>query len=161
MPPASRLRAALVVTVLIPITLAGTSSGASAAGTRLTNDEFEDRTIYWINQYRVDRGLPRVRDGGCLDSFAEKWAWKMRGSDRLYHQNLYKILDQCSSLTWVGEVMARGSETSDPKHWVDAWMASDEHRAVIMKPRADRIGMGVRVGADGRRVLVGDLGDLS
>lgn len=121
-------------------------------------DEFENRVVVLINRRRAKAGLPKVRYfDSCIDGFSERWAGHLAASGELVHRNQHRILDRCH-LTWVGETLVRGTAIT-PAAVVKAWLHSPEHRAVIMKPRANRAGMGVRIDAQGRVIGVLNFGD--
>ena len=63
------------------------------------------------------------------------------------------ILRECR-LQWVGEVIAWGDGDPTPQQIVEAWMASDGHRSIIMKGRARVAGIGVRRAPDGELDIV-------
>ena len=90
-----------------------------------------------------------------LSSLGEK---HLAETGEFVHRNQRKILRRCD-LTWVGETLVRGSLLT-PASAVKAWMHSPEHRAVIMKPRANRAGVGVRLGG-GQVYAVLNFGDIN
>lgn len=121
-------------------------------------NEFENRIVVLINRHRARAGLHKVRYfDSCIDGFSERWAGHLAASGELVHRNQHRILDRCH-LTWVGETLVRGTAIT-PGKVVRAWLHSPEHRAVIMKPRANRAGVGVRIDDRGRVVGVLNFGD--
>jgi uncharacterized protein YkwD len=107
--------------------------------------EFENRIVVQINKRRKKADLKPVRYfDSCVDGFSERWARHLASTGEFVHRNQRKILRRCD-LTWVGETLVRGTALT-PVSAVKAWMHSPEHRAVLMKPRANRAGVGVRLG---------------
>jgi len=163
--------AALVATVLagLVVVTAGPASAKTWAVpaphasldplTHLT--EYENRVVVLINQRRKDAHLKPVRYfDGCIDGFSERWARHLAEAGDFVHRNQRKILRRCD-LTWVGEALARGTALT-PVATVKAWMHSPEHRAVIMKARANRAGVGVRISpVDGKVYVVLNFGDIN
>jgi uncharacterized protein YkwD len=134
---------------------------ATASGTtaRLAPNAFEKRVLKQVNKRRDAKGLRKVGGNGCLDDFAESWAEQIATTGLMEHQSMTVILTACD-LTWAGETLARGSSMT-PGKTVKAWMKSPTHRAVIMKRRANRVGIGVRYDSDDRAVVVLDAGDVN
>ncbi len=93
----------------------------------------------------------------CLDRYAEGWARHLASTGAFEHRDQRTVLANCR-MGWVGETLVRGRPLT-PGTAVRAWMNSPEHRAVIMKPRATRAGIGVRRDGRGRIVGVLNFGD--
>jgi uncharacterized protein YkwD len=122
--------------------------------------EFENRIVVQINKRRDKADLKPVRYfDSCVDRFSERWARHLAETGEFVHRNQRKILRRCD-LTWVGETLVRGTALT-PAGAVKAWMHSPGHRAVIMKPRANRAGVGVRIDGQGRFVGVLNFGDTN
>lgn len=172
----TRRPATLVVAVLTAVLVAtlgavGQAPAASAAASRtsaasiamapvLDLAAYEAQVIDEINSRRKARGLRAVSKASrCIDRFSERWAQHLADIQRLEHRNQRKILRRCD-LTWVGEAVASGTGVT-PEGMVEAWMGSRLHRAVLMKPRANRVGMGARLGADGKVYGVLNFGDVN
>lgn len=122
-------------------------------------DEFENRIAFLINRHRKKADLKPVHYfSSCIDRFSERWAAHLAETGEFVHRNQRRILRRCD-LTWVGETLVRGTALT-PASAVKAWMHSPEHRAVIMKPRANRAGVGVRLGG-GQVYAVLNFGDAN
>jgi uncharacterized protein YkwD len=120
--------------------------------------EFENRVVVRVNKARKKAGLKPVRYfDSCTDGFSERWARHLADTGDLVHRDQRKILRRCD-LNWVGEALVRGTALT-PGGAVRAWLKSPEHRAVLMKPRANRAGIGVRIDGLGRFVGVLNFGD--
>lgn len=115
--------------------------------------EFENRVVYRINVVRERRGLrPVAKFDSCVDGLSEDWAAYLASSGEFRHRNQDKVLSRCD-MVWAGETLVRGSSLT-PRLVVRAWLDSPTHRAVLLKPRANRAGMAVRIDARGRYIGV-------
>lgn len=90
-----------------------------------------------IQRHRYNR--TSLRGSRCLDRYAERQARAMAAKGRIYHQNLWAILDACN-LSAVGENVAFGYPNG--KAAVAAWMQSKGHRANILNTRYRLIAVG-------------------
>jgi uncharacterized protein YkwD len=123
-------------------------------------DEYGNRVMDRVNKRRARAGLSRIRVyESCLDGMAERWARNLAEWGTLRHRNQRRVLDACD-LHWTGETIAKGSRSSlSPGELVTAWMHSPDHRAILMKPRANRAGIGIRFDSRGNLYAVVNLGD--
>lgn len=172
MPPTT-IRAAAFLTFLalaLGGLLGSTTGSASAAlwtpkinsalNPLLNLNEYEDRILVKVNKNRRTAGLKPVKYfQTCVDGFAERWAAHLASGSDLVHRDQRRILDRCD-FTWAGEALVRGAALT-PAEAVRAWMSSPSHRAILMKPRANRAGIGVRIDLRGRVVGVLNFGDVS
>lgn len=120
----------------------------------LSQQTYEDRVQYWVNQKRVNHDRVRVRYHACTDKYSERWAYYLSSTGRFYHRDLTPFFTDCGA-EWAGEVLARGYIT--PREAVRLWMHSDAHRTVILRSYARRIGVGARRDSVGRWVVVANL----
>lgn len=172
MSPAISRALALLVAVLVALGgQVALSSSASAklwkvpkpdlsinALTHLT--EYETRVVHLINKKRTARDLEPVRYfSSCLDRLSERWARHLADTGELVHRSQKKVLRRCD-LTWAGENLVRGTALT-PAEAVKAWMGSPGHRAVLLKGRANRAGMGAKLDSQGRIVGVLNFGDFN
>jgi uncharacterized protein YkwD len=133
-------------------------SGTGVAATSISNNTFERRVQRQVNKRRAARDLPKVRIvSECLDGYAEDWAETIAQTGLMVHRDQTVILASCE-LSWAGENLARGTDLT-PKSTVKAWMDSPDHRAVLLKRRANRAGIGVRKDGEDRTVVVLNFGD--
>ncbi|MBB6625893.1 CAP domain-containing protein [Nocardioides sp. KIGAM211] len=120
--------------------------------------EYENRVVIGINKARKAHDLTPVRYfSSCVDHFSESWARHLADTGLFEHRNQNKILRKCN-LSWVGETLVRGTLIT-PGQMVKAWMHSPEHRVIILKKRANRAGVGVRLDSQGRFVGVLNFAD--
>ena len=120
--------------------------------------EYETRVVNLINKKRKARDLKPVNYfQGCVDRMAERWAAHLMDIGELVHRDQRKVLARCD-LHWAGETLVSGTSLL-PAEAVKAWMNSPDHKAVIMKPRANRAGVGFKVNLAGKVVGVLNFGD--
>lgn len=149
------MRRLLLAIVLTLTSLVGVSVAAPEnAQATLSQQTYEDRVQYWVNQKRVNHDRVRVRYHACTDKYSERWAYYLSTSGRFYHRDLTPFFTDCGA-EWAGEVLARGNIT--PREAVRLWMHSDAHRRVMLRPWARRIGVGARQDSLGRWVVVVNL----
>ena len=157
---ATALVTILVTVMTVPTTLVTPAAAASPTATtpaqrRTTIDlaRYESRVLAQVNRRRTAHGRRAVhRISPCVGRLSERWAARLARTGGFYHRDQHVVLDRCH-MHWAGEALARGTAML-PGQAVRAWMHSREHRAVILKRRADRAGLGVRLDTQGRVVLV-------
>lgn len=99
------------------------------------------------NQARVKRDRVRLKGNPCLRKYARQHARKMADQQRIWHQDLQVVLENCS-MTMVGENVAMGYPTGR-KVVRQGWMKSPGHRRNILN-RKFRLGVVEAVkGSDG------------
>lgn len=105
-----------------------------------------------VNDERSARGLPIMRRHASVDAAAMAHAVDMAEREQLVHfgvdgSDTGDRLDR-EGFVWRTWGEAIGAGFSTPELVVDAWMASDEHRAHILSDSI-HLGVGVAVSADG------------
>ncbi|MFZ4585257.1 MAG: CAP domain-containing protein [Acidimicrobiia bacterium] len=99
-----------------------------------------------LNDERSARGLPRLGWDDQLADSARNWSVTMAGSG-FRHSNLGPLLDRfyaaAENIAWGGD-----GATSGQIHY--AWMRSDGHRANLLAPNLDVVGIGVYCTPDGQ-----------
>jgi uncharacterized protein YkwD len=130
------------------------------AAAQMSQATFEKRILRQINKRRAAREMRRVRKvSPCLDDFAQDWATYLATTGLFVHRDQQVIIAACE-LTWAGETLARGSGLT-PRETVKAWMKSPTHKAVIMKKRANRAGIGIDQDIEDRTIVVLNFGDIN
>ncbi len=146
----SRLLLRLVITSLVlaaAVTALGPASHPEpvSAGTA---EYMEGLLAKWINAARVNRGLPELRIGSKLTTFAGERAKTMASQNKLAHPScLSCLLRQAGvSFSTCAEVIA---STSYPwgydaaRSIYLAWKGSSGHWSILMSRSYTRIGLGV------------------
>ena len=109
-----------------------------------TTSSQRSQVVSLINNERAKSGAASLRQADDLNTKAGNWAAKMRDECRLSHSNLSDGV----TLRWtqLGENVAYAS--SIPKAHTSL-MNSPRHRANILKPSYNRVGVGVAAGQCG------------
>lgn len=124
---------ALVVAAML-LTLAPPVSAMAAA-------DLQGAVRSQTNTVREGLDLPTLRKQACVQKFAVRQARRMAKQEKMYHQDLGRVLDRCS-LRRVGENVAYGYSSASAV--MEAWMASPGHRANIVEKRYRLLGVGAR-----------------
>jgi uncharacterized protein YkwD len=108
-----------------------------------------------VNQDRAMAGLPPLAWDDGLYKLATNHANEIAASQSLWHSDLATWLTLPWMQNWrsLGENLISGSNLTG---WSaeDQWMASAPHRANILNPYFNRIGVGVKVDSAGRAWIV-------
>ena len=109
-----------------------------------------------LNAERAARGRPALVWDSGLANYAATWSRDM-AANGFRHSNLANMW-AVGSYNVVGENIAMGAHgtTSGTIHVV--WMRSDGHRANMLSPRFDRVGIGVFCAGDGAMWATTSLG---
>ncbi|MED4462633.1 CAP domain-containing protein [Metabacillus fastidiosus] len=112
---------------------------------------FEEQVAVLVNKERTSRGLKPLTHRADLKNVAEKKAQDMINSNYFSHTspNYGSPFDMMKtfgiSYQAAGENIAKGQKS--PQEVMNAWMNSSGHRANILKPEYDSIGVGFYNGA--------------
>ncbi|SHF54657.1 CAP domain-containing protein [Ornithinibacillus halophilus] len=120
-------------------------------GTAKSPSTFEEQVAQLVNQERAKHGLSALKHRADIKNVAEKKAMDMINSNYFSHTspNYGSPFDMLKtfgiSYRTAGENIAKGQKT--PQEVMNAWMNSSGHRANILKPEFDSIGVGYHQGA--------------
>lgn len=132
-------RLSVVAGLLLAPGLVATAAPAQAAVvTSASAATYEAQVIYQINVQRVKYKRIKVAAAACPDRYAESWAGHLATTGLFYHQTLTPILSGCKA-SRAAENLARGYSTA--AETVAAWMASPGHRANVLDPALNKIGV--------------------
>lgn len=112
---------------------------------------FEQQVVQLVNQQRAKAGLRALTHRADVKNVAQKKAEDMINSNYFSHTspNYGSPFDMLKtfgiSYSYAGENIAKGQKT--PQEVMNAWMNSSGHRANILKPEYDVIGVGFYHGA--------------
>ena len=112
---------------------------------------FEEQVVQLVNQERAKAGLKPLTHRADVKNVAQKKAEDMINSNYFSHTspNYGSPFDMLKtfgiSYSSAGENIAKGQKT--PQEVMNAWMNSSGHRANILKPEYDSIGVGFYHGA--------------
>jgi cysteine-rich secretory family protein len=110
-----------------------------------------------INDERRGRGLPALAWNAQLGSYATAWSANM-AANGFRHSDIGSLL---GPFDFVGENIAMGSAGVSAGALHIAWMHSDGHRANLLAPGFDSVGVGVFCKADGSIWATEDFGRLT
>lgn len=134
-----RVLSVILATLLGPLLLATPASAKTPA-------DFQSGVHTLTNSIRLDHDLVKLRTKACVQKYAVRQAKKMANAEKMFHQDLGPILEDCD-LSLVGENVAYGYTTVGTL--LKAWMDSPAHRANILEPRYRQLGVGARKSDDG------------
>lgn len=131
------------------------SSGTTFNGCLTPTDEATavQRILELVNLERTSRGLDALTINATLTREAGDYACELIEYDYFAHENpvtgstlVTRTADAGYRYSLVGENLAAGQRTADEA--MDGWMNSEGHRANILKPEYEEIGIAVREGGD-------------
>lgn len=106
------------------------------------------RQVFAATNHQRDRhDRVALRHQHCVQEYAVRQARRMARQDRMFHQDLGRVLRACG-LRMAGENVAYGYPSG--RSVVDSgWMHSRGHRENILNPSYRLLGTGARRSADG------------
>jgi uncharacterized protein YkwD len=118
-------------------------AGADVPAVGASVSSMRTALVCLINQQRVHRGLPRLRDDARLDRSAQGWTARMVATETFSHGADFAARISDAGLVWqrAGENIATGFVT--PRAVVTAWMASVDHCQNILNPSYADVGSGI------------------
>jgi uncharacterized protein YkwD len=137
-----------------PTTPAPTSPAPSGSPA----DRYEADVLSATNSERTSRGLVALTAQACVDRYAEEQSARMAAESRMFHQDLYPVLNGCQ-LNAVAENVAYGYSSGTAV--TAGWMGSDGHRANILNARYRLHGVGATQDAQGRWYVAQVFGSTS
>lgn len=147
----ARTRAGLGAVLVTVLALTATMPAPAVAGARgIARSAFEA-----TNDRRADHDLRRLRAHDCLEDQARRQARRMARQQRLFHQDMGRVLRVCD-LRSVGENVAVGFDGGQAV--VTAWMASPGHRANLLERSQRLMGIAAKRGEDGEWYVAQVLG---
>src|SRR5437763_2601141 len=148
---------------------------ADAQAGQATPDILDQTMVCLINQQRAAAGLSALPASPVLADTATRYAAYMVANKNFGHTDLqghdvrYRVEADAPAVadTWalLGENLGWGDGTlSTPRAIVNRWMGSSEHRANVLEPTFNEIGVGVDDGSpdpsmSGGRTYVAVFGD--
>lgn len=104
-----------------------------------------------VNVERENRGLEPVEWNDALAEVARDWSAEMAGTGLLEHQDIRSLLrrEELSGFSGIGENIFTASAPVPAGVAHTGWMRSDSHRANLLEPGWDRLGVGVFCAPDG------------
>ena len=144
-----RLRTVLgasALTVTLAVSTLGAQTALAPAEAAIGPLTYETQAFTATNVQRVAHGRAPLGPGACLHKWAVRQARKMANQQRMFHQDLQRVANDCG-LSYAGENVAYGY--SSGRAVVRAWMGSPGHRANILNRNYRLMGIGARTSEDG------------
>ncbi len=98
------------------------------------------------NAVRVDEGLAALGVSQCATDEAAERATALDGDRPLEHAFLTPVLEACAPATAAAENLVRAAAT--PHDVVGAWLDSAGHRANLLDPDVQEVGIGCLLDGD-------------
>ncbi|MBR3721579.1 MAG: CAP domain-containing protein [Selenomonadaceae bacterium] len=120
-------------------------TGDAIDGSLINPNTFEEECLYYVNQYRQSSGLKPLRLSKELSyaaSIRAREIVSVFNHQRPNGADCFSVLPM-GSYRYVGENIASNFATS--KKVVDGWMDSPGHRANILDPRFEEMGIAVYI----------------
>jgi len=145
----SRLRLAAPVILLglaVPVVAQAVSQGAAASARAASTVQpgAEGQLLSLTNSARAGAGLSPLVSSPTLVALARGWSAQMAAAHALSHNP--NLAGSVSGWYMIGENVAQAGSASQAQ---SLFMASSEHRANILEPVYNRVGIGVVVASDG------------
>jgi uncharacterized protein YkwD len=144
-----QLLTALAATLLLLTALAGT--GAQAAAT--APGPYELGVLSAMNKARAQYGLKPLHPSWSLNASARAHTWSMAEGGYFSHfsrdgtsagARIRHYYGTHGYTVWyIGETIFWATPNATPQQLVNAWLASPEHRAIVLSPLYRQIGLGV------------------
>lgn len=112
------------------------AADASQAGLSAVESEI----IRLTNQHRAAHGVQPVQHDPALSANSQEWSDHMAAHRDFRHSGKWNVAENIAATTETNPSAAT---------IVDMWMNSDGHRANILNPDYNKIGVGLAVSADG------------
>lgn len=141
----SQVRSILVrslLVVLLALAAIGVQGGVSPAAA--AEPGVETQLLSLTNAARARAGLPALQSSSTLVSVARTWSGSMAAKNALAHNP--RLASQVSGWSLLGENVGMGGSAAQVQ---SLFMASSGHRANILNPKFNRVGIGVVKGSGG------------
>lgn len=137
---------AALATALVTV-LATATTLAPPAVARTPEATYQHQIFTATNHQRARHHRVAFKRQRCVQKYAVRQARRMARQDRMFHQDLGRVLRDCG-LRAAGENVAYGYR-SGRSVVNDGWMHSKGHRANILNRQFRLLGVGARRSADG------------
>lgn len=138
------LAAALITTLLAPAAVSSAGSGDNQCWKVKRKERAFARKI---NNARSNRGISKMKLDPELSKVARKHSTTMKKAGSIFHQTSTQLSTRVVGWSMLGENVGVGST---PKTLHKAFMASAPHKANILRKEFKNMGVGTRLGTDGR-----------
>jgi uncharacterized protein YkwD len=145
----------------IPVLVVGLASVAVAcAPTSSPTGNFNDDVVNAVNQDRAAAGLAPLTSDAQLGPYAASWADHLAATGTLVHTDLNALIHMPYMVAWksLGENILVGPADLDGTAAENTWMNSAGHRAHILNPSYNHIGVAATQDSSGRVWVVAEFG---
>lgn len=125
------------------------SAPGAAPGVNPTSGEYRAQLEGATNAARGAHGLAPLAVNGGLGGVAAGWSGTQAAQNVMYH-NPFGAAQIPGGWALYGENVLQNYAHATPQQLVDQWMASPSHRANILNPAYNAVGVGTAVAGDGR-----------
>ncbi|MCZ2826784.1 MULTISPECIES: CAP domain-containing protein [unclassified Modestobacter] len=135
-----------------PVASSPAPQSAPAGDPEAPAEEQVARAIFdRVNAERETRGLEPVAWNDALATVARDWSTEMADTGEFQHQDVQAVLqeDELVGFRGVGENIFQSTGPVPAGTIHSGWMRSDGHRANVLNPGWDRLGVGVVCAPDG------------
>src|SRR5262245_53898008 len=129
------------------VVLVGTAGAPAEAKSTKAERKYANQAFAATNAHRVHNGLRALSPNDCVRHWAVHQAKLMAQQERMFHQDLNRVMRSCG-LNTAGENVAYGFP-SGRSVVNDGWMHSEGHRANILYPKYRLMGIAARKGHNG------------
>ena len=152
--------AAIAMTAIVALGLS--SCGFANTSSAPPADPLNNQLFNALNYNRVMSGLPPLTWSPKLSNAAGTWAHQMSNANSLYHQDLSALINSPDYAGYhtLGENILVGPGGMTATQIESVWWASAPHRANILSPNFNVVGIGYYRGPDGRIWVVQDFGGI-
>jgi hypothetical protein len=116
----------------------------------------ESQVVSLTNSARASHGLAPLQTSSTLTSIARSWSAHIAAARSLVHNG--SLGSEVHGWSMIGENLAMAFSAQQAQ---SLWMASSGHRANILQPRFNRIGVGVTRSSDGALWITVDFEQVS
>ncbi|KQR12071.1 CAP domain-containing protein [Cellulomonas sp. Leaf334] len=102
--------------------------------------------VVGTNAARADEDLPALTVSQCATTEATVRAEGLTGGEELEHASLTPVIEACAPASTAAENLARAA--ASPHDVVDAWLDSPGHRANLLDPDLEQVGIGCLLDGD-------------
>jgi uncharacterized protein YkwD len=108
-------------------------------------DAASNGILYYLNQSRAQAGLPQLVPNAQLTCLAQSWSQYLASTGQFFERNLSATLASpgFGGYHTLGENILRGPDTMSSADMHIAWMNSPPHRANILSPAYNSVGIGL------------------
>ncbi len=145
----------------LPVLVVGLASAAVAcAPVSSTTGSFNGDVVSAMNQDRAAAGLAPLAWDAQLGPYAASWADHLAATGTLAHTDLSALIHLPYMAAWrsLGENVLVGPADLDGSAVENSWMNSAGHRAHILNPSYNRVGVAATRDSSGRVWVVAEFG---